>query len=128
MKITRKSLLVAEFSWNTDYASYVHEGVVYRRTVRFRTPRGWMTILAGTRYPPRRWTEQALKEFDFAETFGDLINSTGDVEQAFREACLLLGRAFTQAISSPTWQWTDGENRDIVDTGQLRQSQNLDFL
>lgn len=48
-------------------------------------------------------------------------------EQAFKETCFLFGRECTKAISSPDWPWSDGGTRDIVDTGQLRSSQQLVF-
>jgi hypothetical protein len=118
--------ITATYSWSTDYAVYVHEGVTFTRTVSFPTRKGWVTIKAGTTYPARRWTEFALANFDFAATFATLYKRSGDLEQAFTETAYLLGREFTQAISEPSWQWTDG-SRDIVDTGQLRASQQLDF-
>lgn len=50
-----------------------------------------------------------------------------NVEQAFQETAELLGVKFTQTITSNIWNWTDGSTRDIVDTGQLRDSQTLDW-
>jgi hypothetical protein len=46
--------------------------------------------------------------------------------QAFKETCLLLGREFTQVISEPGA--FEGFAGDIVDTGQLRGSQLLEFI
>jgi hypothetical protein len=48
--------------------------------------------------------------------------------KAFKDTNLLAGRRFTQAISSPTWEYPiDPSPRDIVDTGRLRASQQLNF-
>jgi hypothetical protein len=121
--------ITATYSWSTDYAIYVHEGVTFTRTVSFPARDGrWATIQAGTVYPPRRWTEFALANFDFSAVFAELYKRYNDLEQAFTETAYLLGREFTQAISDPSWQWTDGNDRDIVDTGQLRASQQMDII
>lgn len=130
--INLKSLpnsLTAAYTWNTDYAVYVHEGVTFTADVSFPTRSGgWAKIKAGTVYPARRWTEYALENFDFEQVFATLFSRYGDVEKAFTETAYLLGSAFTQAISSPIWQWNDGEDRDIVDTGQLRASQSMEVF
>lgn len=120
--------IVATYSWSTDYAIYVHEGVTFTRTVSFPTRGGgFATIKAGTVYPPRRWTEFALENFDFADVFATLYKRYNDLEKAFTETSYLLGMQFTKAISDPSWQWTDGGDRDIVDTGQLRASQQMEI-
>jgi len=48
-----------------------------------------------------------------------------DFQDSFQETMEILGMKFTQAISSNIWDWPDGGTRDIVDTGQLRDSQQL---
>lgn len=49
--------------------------------------------------------------------------------EAFRETALLFGRSLTMAISSPDWNWPSAPSpRDLVDTGQLRSSQQLLFF
>jgi hypothetical protein len=130
--INLKSLpnnLTATYTWNTEYAVYVHEGVTFTRDVSFpNRSGGWATIKAGTVYPARRWTEYALETFDFQDVFAALFERYGDIEKAFTETAYLLGSAFTRAISSPQWQWTDGGDRDIVDTGQLRASQSVEIF
>jgi hypothetical protein len=125
----------ARYTWNTDYATYVHEGVTFRRTVRSPGKGGkWVTIKKGTKYPARRWTEYALANFEFTDVFTHLFGTYAAKmplpeagNKAFEETCLLLGRAFTEAISSPVWAWKDG-NRDIVNDGQLRASQRIEFI
>ena len=55
----------------------------------------------------------------------DQINAA--TERAFTETAFILGREFTRVISEPrTWAGWDN-SRDIVDTGQLRSSQQLVF-
>lgn len=49
----------AEFSWNTDYAFYVHEGY---------------TLGDGSVVPARDWTRHAQENFDIPGTFERLIN------------------------------------------------------
>lgn len=130
--INLKSLpnnLTAQYTWNTDYAVYVHEGVTFTSDVSFPTRGGgWAKIKAGTVYPARRWTEYALENFDFQDVFAALFERYGDIEKAFTETAYLLGTMFTQAISSPQWQWNDGQDRDIVETGQLRASQSMEVF
>jgi hypothetical protein len=48
------------------------------------------------------------------------------VDQAFKDTCLLLGRTFTEVISQPGA--FKGFSGGIVDTGQLRSSQRLEFI
>lgn len=44
-------------------------------------------------------------------------------EAAFKDANMILGREFQKRITSNTWQWpSEPSPRDIVDTGQLRDS------
>lgn len=47
-------------------------------------------------------------------------------DEAFRETCFLLGAELTKVISEPGA--FDGFPGDIVDTGQLRASQDLQFV
>lgn len=104
----------AVFSYNVPYAIFVHEGVVMKN---------------GGVMPARPWIRVAMREFDFAGTMRKLAFAyDGDIEKAFKETCLLLGAKFTELISSPTWDWTDGGTRDIVDKGALRASQQLEFF
>lgn len=101
------------FTWDVEYSAAVHEGAVFTD---------------GRSMPARPWTRTAMRDFDFEGVFAKLFaRYNGDFDRAFRETCLLLGRKFTEEISSPKWQWTDGENRDIVDTGLLRASQKVEF-
>jgi len=50
-------------------------------------------------------------------------------EEAFKPANHLLGGEFTKSITENQWGWpTEPSPRDIVDKGQLRQSQRLEML
>lgn len=51
---------------------------------------------------------------------------TKAARSAFREACFLQGRVFTEVISEPG-AFSSHPNSDIVDTGALRASQTLTF-
>lgn len=49
------------------------------------------------------------------------------IERTFKDVVLLAGVEFTRVITEPrTWEGFEGA-RDIVDTGQLRSSQQLTF-
>ncbi|HLO87632.1 MAG TPA: hypothetical protein VK203_21865 [Nostocaceae cyanobacterium] len=49
-------------------------------------------------------------------------------ELAFKQTMLLLGRQFTQAITSNIWDWPNPPSpRNIINTGRLRSSQQLTF-
>lgn len=54
----------------------------------------------------------------------DALNASTEV--AFRKTAFNLGIQFTRVITSPR-NWAGFGNRDIVDTGQLRSSQQLVF-
>jgi hypothetical protein len=47
--------------------------------------------------------------------------------EAFKDSCFLLGREFTEIISEPG-AFPDFPDSDIVDTGALRASQQLEFV
>lgn len=57
--------------------------------------------------------------------------NTQQIEQAiieaFRANVFGLSRQFSIEISRNQWAWIDGELRDIIDTGQLRASQQVEF-
>jgi hypothetical protein len=129
------SIVKAEYTWHSEYATVVHEGATFRRDVRFKSRRGvWVTIKAGTVYPPRRWVQHALAQFNFVDKFATLCSEyipTMGVEaasaKAFRDCAMMLSVEFVKSMSSTHWTWTGGESRDIVDTGQLRASQQLNI-
>jgi hypothetical protein len=48
----------ANFTWSTNYAAAVHEGIVFKN---------------GTTLPPRRWTEDGLNNFQVQIVFSKLF-------------------------------------------------------
>lgn len=51
------------------------------------------------------------------------VQLIGAAEAAFKDANMLLGRQFQQSITANKWPWPNEPSpRDIVDTGQLRDS------
>lgn len=57
----------------------------------------------------------------------NITNRTA-VEEAFRETNQIMGLEFTKAITDNIWNWLDGANRDIVDTGRLRDSYDMTLV
>lgn len=57
----------------------------------------------------------------------DISIIQGKAIEAFQETCFLLGREFTQVISE-VGAFDTFPDRDLVDTGALRASQQLDFI
>jgi hypothetical protein len=54
---------------------------------------------------------------------------SSDVRSAWRETTTIMAEEFRAVIDEPIWAWPRGENpRDIVDTGDLRDSQRLDQI
>ena len=59
---------------------------------------------------------------DFEVKF-NTVQLVAAAESAWPEANMILGRQFQKRITANQWQWpTDPSPRDIVDTGQLRDS------
>ena len=113
----------AVYLWPVEYAPIVHDGA---------------TLKSGARISARPWTERGLDQLDIDAAFERAMQRTGDPEAAFRQVALQLDGEFKKAISDPVWDWpratirTDGElvpagKRNIVDRGQLRASQQLEF-
>lgn len=56
------------------------------------------------------------------------LEIAGQIQDAWVDSMLILSREFTQQISDPKWRWPNNPSpRDIVDTGQLRSSQQDDI-
>jgi hypothetical protein len=114
---------LATHAWAADYATDVHEG-----RKRFD----------GTEMPPRRWTDAALAEVNLPQRYAELFRELGDHQSAFEALNYELGDKFAEMIESPIWEWDKttfrsngevvGSPRDIVDTGNLRDSYRLSFL
>lgn len=108
----------ALFGWGDPKALEVHEG----------TLRG-----DGTMTPARRWTDVGLADCDPMKEFVNHFN--GSPEKAFQAMAEELSNSFQEAITAPIYDWDRitlrstgelvGSPRDIVDTGELRDSQYL---
>ena len=104
------------------YAALVHNGGKFRN---------------GGDYPGRPWTRKALEEANLPDTFADEFKRTGSLERAFESTALAYFRENQKAITSKIWSWPNntrrasGElakrRRDIVDLGNLLDSQKLEF-
>lgn len=113
----------AVFSWNEWYAIFVHEG---------------FTRKDGTKAPARRWTDAGIAEIDIAEEFKAQYQQHKDLSIAFQETCKVLNDVFQKQFDDPKWEWdrvTIRKNksvvdspRDIHDSGDLKNSQELEFF
>ena len=108
----------ALFGWADEKALEVHEG-------GFRGDESMM--------PARRWTDEGLANCDPMKEFVNHFD--GSPEKAFQAMADELSDAFQEAFDAPVYDWdritlrSNGElvgtPRDIVDTGELRNSQYL---
>lgn len=56
------------------------------------------------------------------------LKIAGEIEDAWVDSMLILSREFSKQISDPKWDWPSSPSpRDIVDTGQLRATQQDDI-
>lgn len=112
----------AHYRWGAAHSAIVHEGAV---------------LSNGTVLPPRRFTDHAIAKTPIAATIAVRVQQGQSIDLAFRAAANQLNQAFTDAIESEIWEWprsTDRRNgetvsspRDIVDRGELRDSQSMHF-
>lgn len=115
------NMAIARHAYTKDYAAEVHDGL--------------------TRDTARPWVETTVLEFDFAQAIADeLVNAPitrATFVQAWQAANEELGNAFDDAMNDQRWAWprttvrstgeVAGTVRNIVDTGELRDSRELDF-
>ena len=113
----------AEHKYPKDYAVEVHDG-------------------DGDRKPARPWMETAIWEFDFAQAIADEIRGAdftrASLVFAWMRANEELGYAMDDAMNDERWSWprltyrqngdVAGSPRDIVDTGELRDSRELNWI
>lgn len=113
----------AVYRWTAEYSAAVHEG--YQRQ-------------DGTEAPARPWTDYALQQADVAEIFHtEYVRANGNMLRAWIATAERLDGEFRAAIETEVYQWdretvrSDGSVaglvRDIVDTSELRESQELTF-
>ena len=104
------------------YAAAVHNGARLRN---------------GGEIPARPWTDYALEQTDLPEVYADNFKRTEDHGQAFRATAEDYNTENRKAIEARVWSWpnvtrrrnktTVSTPRDIVDLGNLRNSQKLEF-
>lgn len=113
----------AVYRWTAEHASLVHEG--YQRQ-------------DGTQAPARPWTQIALQNADIAAIFEvEFVRASGNMLRAWIATAERLDGEFRAAIEVEVYEWdretvrSDGSvvssPRDIVDTSELRDSQELTF-
>ena len=118
----------ATYTWNPQSDDGFHYAALVRNGG---------TLRSGTRIPPRKWDEYALGKVDLANTFADSFRRSDDLQRAFRDTAQTYNREMQKAIASRIWDWPRrtvrksgevvGSPRDIVDTGNLLDSQKLEF-
>lgn len=112
----------AVYSWSASHAAIAHEGATLRN---------------GTVIPARPWTELATKEYDHPHQFVYHYRQLGSLAKAFERTAEEFGGVCQDAITSRVWQWDGttvrksgeiaGSPRNIVDTGELKDSYKLEF-
>jgi hypothetical protein len=117
------SIHTARYEWDVEYAALVHEGGI--------TEKGFI-------YPARPWTDEAVGNLDFEDEFGSSWAKTGSLDDAFREVADELFYQMHVAMEDWIWDWPtttrrrngsvipEGD-RDIIDIGNLYNSQSLEF-
>jgi hypothetical protein len=115
-------LKTAIYTWDVDYAADVHEGKTGR----------------GGSYPGRPWTDDAIGRVDMERVMYDAYQDSHDIQQAFFDFAQTYYTEFHISMESNTWDWSratrrkSGEyveagSRDIIDLGNLYDSQSLEF-
>lgn len=89
----------------------------------------------GSTRPGRPWFWAAFEQFDLAQAIADRMRSPSDMQKAFAAAALDFHGIVLDEIESKKWEWDRltrrkngalvGSPRDIVDTGELRNSQEF---
>ena len=112
----------AIYTWNAAYAATIHEGATLRN---------------GTILPPRPWVDRAVERIDAPEVFGDAYANSEDFRAAFEEMAIAFGATAQDVLTSEEWGWPRqtrrqngsvvGSPRDIIDTGELRDSYQVEI-
>lgn len=89
----------------------------------------------GSTRPGRPWFWTALEQFDLAKSIALRMRSPKDAQKAFSAAAMDFHEIVLNEIESKKWEWDRltrrksgalvGTPRDIVDTGELRNSQDF---
>ncbi len=120
IKIPRK--LTATHAWTAPHAVIVHEGATFSN---------------GSENPARPWVGAAIDEYDFLGEYADGFNQSEDFKQAFIAMSEGFGEACQANLEDVRWQWPRttvrksgdvvGSPRDIVDTGELKDSYEVQY-
>ena len=113
----------ARYKWGVPYAAAQHEGATLRN---------------GGTIPPRPWTEYPLENgLRLDQDLAGNYRRSQNLDAAFKATAITYNRAMQEAIASPVWNWPRrtvrsdgsiaGSPRDILDTGDLLNSQKLSF-
>lgn len=116
-------LSIAVYRWLCDHAIFVYEG--FQRH-------------DGTVAPARPWVEAALAETDVKAIFlMEYTRNAGNMQRAWLATVEQLGQRFQDMIQDERWDWDRetvrsdggvvGSPRDAVDTGELLESQVIEF-
>lgn len=111
-----RSLAIKEFLYTKNYAAVVHEGSEGK--------------------PARPWLMTAALEFDFPKVFAEKMGSaeisTASLERAWETTITAFEQYLHEEFSNERWLWPRetkrrsgelaGSPRDIVDSGELRDS------
>lgn len=118
----------AEYTWSPVSESGFHYAAVVHNGAKLRN---------GGDFPPRPWTQRALSEVNLADAFADSFKRTDSLSRAFEDTAQIYNRENQRAIASRVWSWPNktrrasgelaGRRRDIVDLGNLLDSQRLEF-
>lgn len=117
---TRKAI----YKWDVDYAAIVHEGG---------------TTSTKQDYPARPWVNRTVEgRFDIVNAFEQELNTASTYDAMFDNVAEQLGDAFKQSIEAEIYSWDNetkrkngmivGSPRDIVDIGDLRDSQTMELI
>lgn len=117
------SLQTALYQWKCDHAALTLMG--YQRK-------------DGTTAPARDWISYALSQADLAEIFRtEFVRADGNLQRAWLATAQRFDGELRAGIEAEVYQWdretvrSDGSRvsspRDAVDTGELRESQELSF-
>jgi hypothetical protein len=119
LNIPRKQM--ATLKWSADHAAIAHEGA---------------TLQNGTELPARPWVDETVQEFNATESYADNFHQLEDFTQAFTEMAIAFGETAQEIIETEMWEWprqtvrqngtVAGSPRDIVDTGELRDSYTIE--
>lgn len=116
----------ATYTWSANYAPIVHEGG---------------TRKDGSDFPARPWVWRTVglngqeRRYDIVQDFNDKIRTANSFDELFEDIATELNSEFRKTIEAEIFAWdatTKRKNsstvtspRDIVDLGNLRNSQSM---